>query len=340
MNRRLGSGKPKELMKMNQLPKKIMLLVASSLISILCLELLYRVYTYRQDFHVVAQKEANLSFAVWEKSPVVYHSQYGFDHRKDTVLQTAWIDKGKFSGCNSVSYNKYGNQSGTTFYKENPDFRIAVFGDSFVNSYSAGAAWPEELSLLIDKKLSEVNGPIVEVVNYGRAGFGVLQMFDMAAGQLEKEHFDLAIIAFITNDLHRARHWWYEARVEDSPITRVFRSGSKDVKTDLIKGALSDALIVNSVVSQDFCDNLPKFDIVPKLIAQFNQIKAQNLYPYDVKLLMSPKVSFLYSKFVLNDKYAQIKEDCQRLGKIAAVMRQSALKALMKMQNFCYLRTS
>ena len=45
------------------------------------------------------------------------------------------------------------------------------------------------------------------VINFGRDSYGMLQMFHLANAMTKEFKPDLIIIAFITNDLTRARFW-------------------------------------------------------------------------------------------------------------------------------------
>ena len=85
---------------------------------------------------------------------------------------------------------------------EDAEFRVLVLGDSwsaFTNRTSPG--------LIFLKDLEELLGVNVEVVNFSRDGYGILQMFDLAADVIDVWEPDLTVFAFITNDLARVRTW-------------------------------------------------------------------------------------------------------------------------------------
>jgi lysophospholipase L1-like esterase len=81
--------------------------------------------------------------------------------------------------------------------------KILVFGDSWAAFHREGKTWPNFLRETLGRRL----GASVHVVNFGRDGYGVLQMFDLAVAKVPEWKPDLVIISFITDDLTRARFW-------------------------------------------------------------------------------------------------------------------------------------
>ena len=81
---------------------------------------------------------------------------------------------------------------------------MLVFGDSFTaNVQHGGLTWPDLFESDLDASLPSD----VVVMNFARGGYGVLQMFDLAAAKAEELRPDMVIIAFISGDLERNRFW-------------------------------------------------------------------------------------------------------------------------------------
>jgi len=75
-----------------------------------------------------------------------------------------------------------------------------VFGDSWAAFQQENRNWPLFLQDVLEARL----GKKVHVVNFGRDGYGILQMFDLAATKIVEWKPDLVLFTFITDDLSRA----------------------------------------------------------------------------------------------------------------------------------------
>jgi hypothetical protein len=121
--------------------------------------------------------------------------------------------------------NSRGNMGREPAGYDGAALRILVFGDSFTSMGHEGVTWTDLLQDRLEARL----GVPVSVVNFGRDGYGLLQMFDLAAIQVERLKPDYVLFAFITDDLGRSRSWWWG----DEESGRLFRFESPPLRTDL-----------------------------------------------------------------------------------------------------------
>ena len=103
---------------------------------------------------------------------------------------------------------------------------------------------------LLEKRL----GRSVHVVNFGRDGYGILQMFDLAVAKVREWKPDLFVIAFISDDLTRDRFWRTKTILDGSE--RIMVSLRPEPEPDWTTGA--DLYVMNSKATQEWCHSLHK----------------------------------------------------------------------------------
>ena len=149
-----------------------------------------------------------------------YDHDFGVRYAASRSFTLFNVINGKVTWCPETLFvtNKDGLAGRTTFADlGHRELKIAVFGDSFTQWAYGGDTWPDLLAL----RLEEATGSSVGVLNYGTGGYGVLQMFDLAAAVVRDHEPDLVIFALITDDLTRPR-WWAQTVVADGithPLT-------------------------------------------------------------------------------------------------------------------------
>ena len=105
--------------------------------------------------------------------------------------------------------------------------------------------WPNYLQDMLE----EETGASVHVVNFGRDAYGVLQMFDLASAKIAEWRPDLAVIAFITDDLTRDRFW----------RTTTILDGRERIMTSMIPAQnqdwdiATDAYLLQSDATSEWC---------------------------------------------------------------------------------------
>ncbi|OAD22436.1 Lipase, GDSL domain protein [Candidatus Thiomargarita nelsonii] len=158
------------------------------------------------------------------------------------------VKNGKVTWCPEAILisNKDGLEGKTTIKEyNNADLKILAFGDSFTHWNQKGYTWPD----LLQENLAKILDVNVSVLNYGRGGYGVLQMFDLAEAKIKEHQPDLVIFAFINDDLTRGR-WWTKT-VNIGGYTRSLCSSNKEDFN--LKIASDMYYIVNPSVDLAWC---------------------------------------------------------------------------------------
>ena len=170
-------------------------------------EVAYRGWLYRglQNLFRSAAGDAQLpSFGVYDKSLWEFDQRFGYFYPPGRTVHLTSLNSGKVVGCRQMPpINAEGNVGFIKGDYASADVKVAVFGDSFAATQDNGVTWPN----ILQDRLTERLHRKVNVVNFGRDGYSLLQMFDLAAAKVPEWKPDLAIIAFITDDLARARFW-------------------------------------------------------------------------------------------------------------------------------------
>lgn len=173
-------------------------------------ELVYRAYLYQKAQDRFVRKSPG-PLTVYGEPFWIYDEQFGYRYPNGEPVPIATIHEGRVVDCSELRIaNRQGNIGDIIGEYEKADVRILVFGDSFTATSHNGVTWPN----ILQQKLTERLGCVAHVVNFARDGAGLLQMFDMAAAKMSELKPDLAIIAFITNDLQRTRFWRTVTKVD------------------------------------------------------------------------------------------------------------------------------
>ncbi|MFH0986187.1 MAG: SGNH/GDSL hydrolase family protein [Candidatus Omnitrophota bacterium] len=307
--------------------QKVLLAVFSMLITFLVCEGAYRIHVLAAYTKKAANPDLQASF--FSDSLVTYDPQYGYSYKPNKDICILGIEKGLATSCLPLfTINEF-----ATFETDFEDFkkarentsprgpRVLVFGDSFTSIPHAGETWVSQFS----KRLKEKQDPNVQVLNFGRDGYGVLQMLELAASQIDTWKPDMILIAYITDDLHRRRFWrktvetngrgyWYlaydpadTAMSPDSQLGQLFdRRITKEWCSEVMKNGGNDPLI-------------------PPLESFFKKLWTSEFNKNDVTFFM-PR-SFLFNKIV----YGQpVLRRASRLDKVLSYRNDAGLEASLK----------
>ncbi|HKQ26536.1 MAG TPA: SGNH/GDSL hydrolase family protein [Burkholderiales bacterium] len=144
------------------------------------------------------------SLGVYNVSHWEFDKDFGYIYPPGRTIDQVNISDGRVVSCDRISViNKFGNIGPVAGDWASAQLKIAVFGDSWTAFHQNGKTWPHFLHEILEKRL----GKSVAVMNFGRDGYGVLQMFDLAAAKIPEWRPDIAVFAFISDDLTRARFW-------------------------------------------------------------------------------------------------------------------------------------
>ena len=219
-----------------------LLLTISVTLALVCSEVAYRLYlSTRLDLTAPAWYQA-------VNAPTsVFSEAHGYDYLPSSTFTMATIQDGKVAMCNRIVSNSAGNLGRERQPSRADDPHILVVGDSFSdNAHLGGITWPD----LMAGELSRKSSRSVSVLNYSRSGYGIAQMIDMAAEQVEKERPQLVLIPFILNDLARPR-FWRTSRKKNGE-TRLLQTASATTRPTL--AASFDVSLVDADVTESWCE--------------------------------------------------------------------------------------
>ena len=235
-------------MRSSNLPNLILIIISIAL-ALIVVEIGYRFYlvTSMPDRFVSSETTGDHpSLWYYQHSPYRYSKEFGYEYVPG-VHNGGAINNGKVTSCFSsiMNINERGNMAQIRGSYENAKIRVLVFGDSFGVSGRTGPQWPE----FLQDYLGERSGRNVHVVNYSRDGYGILQMFDLAASKITEWKPDIVVFAFITSDLTRGRFWRGKAILDGRE--RIMTSVTQD--SNFSWDTAGDSYLMNSSASDEWC---------------------------------------------------------------------------------------
>lgn len=276
------------------------LMLLSILITIAFSEGAYRLYLMQKINGDKASEvmQADLDYSAVNDVLTEFNLEFGYSYVANSTNNKVLVHDGYPTMCTQGTINEFGNTNRINGNYEDAALKVLVFGDSFTaNTDLNGITWPDLLQDELEAKLNRD----VNVVNFGRGGYGVLQTFDLARTKIEELKPDLVIFAFITSDVIRAR-FWRTVNVVDGE-KREFVMAEPSENADLEKSI--DATLVNSMITREWCENMlggSKTDdaLLNALNAEFIQRKREH---YDSVDFNSLSTSFLLNRIMYNDPF-------------------------------------
>ncbi|MEQ8346442.1 MAG: SGNH/GDSL hydrolase family protein [Sneathiellaceae bacterium] len=211
-------------------------------------EIGFRAYYYFEHPEVFKQRgEVPAIYGLYDRSLWEFDERNGYAYPPGIKLNLTMILNGRVAGCGEVGdVNEQGNMGPSMAVHENPDRTIAVFGDSWTAFVVDGLTWPHYLQ----KTLQERTGKKINVYNFGRDGTGMIHMFRMAADKVPELKPDLAIVAFITDDLDRDMFWRTEVTIDGE--LRVLTTTVPEAEPPMNKSA--DTFLLHREAGRDWCE--------------------------------------------------------------------------------------
>lgn len=225
----------------------VLTVFVSALIGLAILEGSYRAYVVFADpARFEKRGDAPSFYGVYNQSLWEFDVAHGFRYPPGRIVNQTLIDDGRVVGCEILDIiNENGNIGITGLRHTEPDFTIAVFGDSFTAFSLDGLTWP----IFLQEALERRTGFKVNVINYGRDGYGVLQMLRLAIDKINEQSPDLALVAFISDDIDRAPIWRSEVRIEGRD--RVLTSMEPTPSPSL--GQATDTFVLHPKATAGWC---------------------------------------------------------------------------------------
>ena len=237
----------------------VILIIVSALLT-LCLAEVF----YRGKLHYLNDAFGRLhTYRVIQEAHGIYSQEFGIEYVPGSQARILNITDGKVTWCpeGPLSITNKDGLNGTSTYDDysQAQYKIAVFGDSFTHWNQQGETWPD----LLQRELSTATELNVVSLNYGRGGYGILQMLDLAGREVPKVRPDLTILAFIGGDLTRDR-WW----VIDSVVNGIRRDFiSPDKKEEFNVSSSSDRWIVEPNASPSWCERAIKSSLPDSILS-------------------------------------------------------------------------
>ena len=276
------------------------LMLLSIIFTIAFSEIAYRLYLMRKisiSKETEVMEEA-LNYSAVDDVLTEFNLEFGYSYVPNKSNNKVLVHNGYPVMCTQATINRLGNTNRIKGSYEDAEVKILVFGDSFTaNTDHSGITWPDLLQDELEAKLNQD----VNVINFGRGAYGILQMFDLASTKVDELEPDMVIFAFITSDLIRARFWRTANFINGEKRDLVMAEPSEVV--DLKKSI--DATLVNSKITREWCeDMLVAVDKDDALLKALNEEFIQRRREYDDPVKFnSLSTSFLFNRIVYNDPF-------------------------------------
>jgi hypothetical protein len=297
----------------------ILLLLLSSMFALILVEVGYRiVLADRIDKEDTFKPDPAPTFSFWAyPAPWRYDEKLGFAYNNGTWL-AGNIEKGLFANCGySGLGNSYGNAYALRSDYSKADIKIFLMGSSFTMTMTKNGL---TVSDVLEKRLSQLTGKSVSILNFSRDSTGILNAFDIAQAGIDKLKPDLMLFVFNTTQFGYQRHWRVVHPDPRYPgIWRMaFSLDPSDKLADPRRVILQQQVISNEVTSE-WCDRLSKAviakdestlrndPVVKKLIAAREQIRHDVTGRLLAVDFYATNVSFAYNRIKHKNPYYRMK---------------------------------
>ena len=261
--------------------------LASITIALILAEAGYRIYL---------SSDSRLTYNAISNPIVAFDSLAGFTYVPGSQASALCIRNGIPRFHFDLRVGPHGDLGGGSGNWDSADVRILGFGDSFTADPFSYNSWTTYLA----GELSTPEGKTAAVMNFGRDATGVLQMTRMAAQKVPLYRPDIAVVAFIMDDLSRARFWRTMRTVDGN--TRLLTMPVADPAVDITVAedvALIDLRIERGWGERIVAHNSPDDPLLKDLHRRYRELASEN-YRYG---LWSLPTSFLYHRIVHSDPY-------------------------------------
>lgn len=288
---------------------RIALVVFSTIFSLFLAEVGYRVYLRIELAR--SHKQIDYTYHVAPSVHIEYDEKYGFRPKPNSEFWMSSIKDGQLVWGSATSRSNGDGLAGKTPIEEynRAEVKVLVFGDSYSQWNQQGVTWPDVLEQNLSKALQKK----VAVLDYARAGYGVLQMLDLTADKIEEHHPDLVIIATIDNDFTRAR--WWARELETNGITRWMLSSRKDVFLDYRFAV--DEYLVCPETTREWCEHRLAAGgsdaVLEKANSQFARLKVEVERQRNSVPLLSWR-SYLYKRLVTGSPLEETVDGLPRIS--------------------------
>ena len=228
------------------------LVVTSLLLSFIFSEVVYRGYVYwtldtEVEAAITASRDANIHFGAYDQPAFEFDPVSGFNMLPDRQFLHAVFRDGLLARCDVMETNEIGQVSNNQLNAEVSASRILVVGDSMTVYGWDGITWPG----LLEQALNQGRAQKVDVINVGRAGIGVLQMFDIIAQKIPVYEPDIVLIVFITDDIDRKRSYILPNETSPGQLEYMLTYGNQSEQGPMIGRHLNQ--FTDSRINERWC---------------------------------------------------------------------------------------
>lgn len=212
-------------------------------------EIAYRAYLYRYARERFVPPKVESYFSLYDRSLWRYSERFGYEYPPDLRVAYTGVMDSKVRDCYELDpVNGQGNIGAPPRDYKSAQIKVLIFGASW-NVFSLNhTTWP----MLLQTKLEQRLGKTVSVVNFGRDGFGLLQIVSLAAEEVPKWKPDVAIISFLTDNLDARRTWRREVTVDGVP--RVFTTVEPTITPNPARSV--DTFLLHEKASLEWCRSM------------------------------------------------------------------------------------
>jgi len=295
--------------------------IISIIFAVVISEIGYRSYLYQNEqkrFKSEILAEPSGNFKVADRIFMEFDAVAGYRMLPGISYRRAIFTANKFVGCKLYSINAYGQHSKLGGKAEKGNKTVLILGDSMTSYSWENKTWPSQFKVLLD----EEPGMTVNVLNKAVGGIGVLQMFDIAAAEIEKWKPDAIFLVFITDDLDRRRSWKKLRKVGDGQydIMRVYNkklseSGDSSWGTSpLIDTRFSnlDCAKLNAAENNSLINTWKTRSYE---LSKSNILKRARRAVRPIEVFFNLNYSFLFSRLLYGSAYYGLDKDKEPLHK-------------------------
>ena len=281
----------------------MLLIVLGCVVGAVLSEVGYRGYLYVAYARLFRLPDPDEYIAVYNVSHWEFDERFGYVYPPSRVIDQTNVQHGRVTSCQRLGViNKDGNIGKIVGDYHEAELKVLVFGDSWSAFHHEGRTWPLFLQEVLEARLNKK----VHVVNFGRDGYGILQMFDLAAAKIAEWKPDLAVFAFITDDLDRARFWRTVVGAGDAMRVLTVLQPRRDPDPE----TSADTYLLMPSATHEWCERLAQTrttDAVLERIIRKHRVLLERNNP--TRRLARANVltlrhSFLYNRVVSGDAFA------------------------------------
>lgn len=241
------------------------------------------------------------ALGVYDKSYWEYDEDFGYRYPPKRVIHLTNVADGLVNGCGTLDViNERGNIGPIVGDYDTAEQKVLLFGDSWAAFQVEGLTVADFLQETLERE----TGKSTHVVNFGRDGYSILQMFDMAAAKIPEWKPDVAIIAFITDDLLRARFWRTVTSYGGTP--RVMQVYEPDPNPPL--EAAHDVFVIHPEATQEWCQAISgtgKRDrILDEMLGNYRDVLLSS--GVELANIWRPDHSYLWSRATTGNAFGSL----------------------------------